>query len=174
LACSPDDYSFVSVDVKQYSVTATIRSKTDNETWTISVVYGPQGDYEKLNFLDEIKQIKSSAETKWVILGDFNLIYRARDKSNGRVNRRLMSSFQWILDELELKELPPLHGRRFTWTSATNNPTQTKIDHEHPHCHLQALASLPHGTQLHSLPQKVQRVQIPGMVAPHTGVHGFS
>jgi endonuclease/exonuclease/phosphatase family metal-dependent hydrolase len=113
------------------------------------MVYGPQGDSDKLNFLQEIKQIKQDGDRKWLLLGDFNLIYRASNKSNGQINRRLMSSFRWILDDLELKELH-LHGCRFTWTSATNNPTLTKIDHvfrtrewelQHPHCHLEALGS---------------------------------
>lgn len=86
---------------------------------------------------------------KWVILGDFNLICRASDKNNDRVNLRLINSFRWVLDELELKELH-LHGRRFTWTSETHNPTQTKIDHvfcarnwelEHPDYYLQAIGT---------------------------------
>jgi hypothetical protein len=60
-----------------------------------------------------------------------------------------MSSFRWMLDELELKELH-LHNRCFTWMSATDKPTQTKIDHvfctnerefHHPHYHLQVLGS---------------------------------
>jgi exonuclease III len=149
LACSTDDYSLANVDIKQHSVTATIETRLDKTTWTITVVYGPQGDTEKLNFLQEIRHTKQTADTQWLILGDFNLIYRTSDKNNGRINRRLMSSFRWILDELELKELH-LHGRRFTWSSMTSNPTLTKIDHvfstrewelKHPHCHLQALGS---------------------------------
>jgi hypothetical protein len=57
--------------------------------------------------------------------------------------------FRKVLDELELKKLH-LHGRKFTWSSGTTVPTQTKIDHIfltkewelfYPHCHLQALAS---------------------------------
>jgi hypothetical protein len=113
------------------------------------VVYDPQGDATKLEFLQEIKQINLRAYSKWLILGDFNLICRASDKNTGWVNRRLMSSFSHILDELELKELH-LQGQRFTWTSATSNPTQTKIDHvfstrewelQHPHYHLQVLGS---------------------------------
>jgi hypothetical protein len=60
-----------------------------------------------------------------------------------------MSSFRWMLDELELKELH-LHDTCFTWMSVTDKPTQTKIDHvfctreqefHHPHYHLQALGS---------------------------------
>lgn len=60
-----------------------------------------------------------------------------------------MNSFRWVLDELELKELH-LHGRHFTWTSETSNPTQTKIDHvfytresemDHPDWYLQAIGT---------------------------------
>jgi hypothetical protein len=39
-----------------------------------------------------------------------------------------MNSFKSALDDLELKELKP-HGRQFTWSSETVNPTFTKIDH---------------------------------------------
>jgi hypothetical protein len=96
-------------------------------------VYGPQRGADKLLFLEEIRQIKQTAN----------------DKNNGRVNRRLMNSFRTILDDLEVKEMH-LHGRRYTWTSGTANPMMTKIDHVfmirewelmHPNCHLQALGT---------------------------------
>jgi hypothetical protein len=60
-----------------------------------------------------------------------------------------MNNFRTILDDLEVKEMH-LHGRRYTWTSGTANPTMTKIDHVfmirewelmHPNCHLQALGT---------------------------------
>jgi hypothetical protein len=62
------------------------------------------------------------------------------------INRRLMNKFWSCLDEIEMKEIH-LHGHRYTWTSSTQNPTQTKIDHVfttkdweflYPDCHLQA------------------------------------
>jgi hypothetical protein len=31
---------------------------------------------------------------KWLVMGDFNLIYREEDKSNNRLNRRLMVKFR--------------------------------------------------------------------------------
>jgi hypothetical protein len=57
-----------------------------------------------------------------------------------------MNRFQSCLDEIEMKEIH-LHDRRYTWTSGTQNPTQTKIGHIfatkdweflYPDCHLQA------------------------------------
>lgn len=149
LAFSQDHYELQNADVRVFSVTAMVRRKTDNSVWTITGVYGPQSDSDKLLFLDEIRSVRQHVMASWVILGDFNLIYRACDKNNARVNHRLMNRFRWILDELELKELH-LHGRQFTWSSETDNPTQTKIDHvfytqeweaEHPHCYLQAIGT---------------------------------
>jgi exonuclease III len=52
LACSQDHYAIINSTLRPHSVTATLQSKTDNERWTITVVYGPQGDTEKLNFLE--------------------------------------------------------------------------------------------------------------------------
>jgi exonuclease III len=94
LACSQDHFTIISSSTNTHSVTATIQRRSDNECWTLTVVYGPQGDTEKLDFLQEIKQTKPSSHKEWMILGDFNLVYKASDKSNGRVNRRLTNEFR--------------------------------------------------------------------------------
>jgi hypothetical protein len=60
--------------------------------------------------------LKQRIQSEWLLIGVFNLIYRAEDKNNSRLNRRLMGKFKSVLDELEVKELP-LHRRRFTWSS---------------------------------------------------------
>jgi hypothetical protein len=93
-------------------------------------VYGPQSEGEKLQSMQELRDIRPTANERWVLLGDFNLIYRMCDKSNGNgnVNRRFLNQFRQVLEELEVKELH-LHGRRFTWTSGSRTPMQTKIDH---------------------------------------------
>lgn len=137
------------VTTRQYYVSATITSRADNSTWSLTGVYGPQEDPAKLQFIAELRSIKQQMLPGWVIMGDFNLIYRSCDKSNERINRSLMNRFKSALDNLELKEIH-LHGRKFTWSSETDNPTFTKIDHvfctrdwelAHQHCYMQALSS---------------------------------
>jgi hypothetical protein len=76
-------------------------------------VYGTQGDLEKKMFIKELKQLKQPAGTKWLLLGDLNLIYKAQDKSNGRLNRGMMLRFRKALDHLGVKEIN-LVGRKFT------------------------------------------------------------
>lgn len=67
-------------------------------------------------------------KSAWLIIGDFNLIYKASDKNNDRLNRRMMQRFRGLIDKIQVKELH-LPGRRFTWAGEGTNPTQTKIDH---------------------------------------------
>ena len=68
--------------------------------------------------------VSNSIPEKWLVIGDFNLILQAQDKSNNNLNRRVMGEFKKAVDDLELKELK-LKGRRFTWSKDT---TQTRID----------------------------------------------
>jgi exonuclease III len=98
-------------------------------TWgvTITVVYGPQGDVAKLQFLQKLRDIHPPRHDRWLILGDFNLIYQAEDKNNSNLNRRLMGSFKAVIDDLGLKEIS-LNGRRFTWSNEQDTPTLTRID----------------------------------------------
>jgi exonuclease III len=91
-------------------------------------VYGPQGDLDKRMFLRELKRIKNLVQTPWLLLGDFNLIYKEHDKNNGRLNRRLMPRFRKVLNQLEVKEVD-LVGKKFTWSNNQDPSTLTRIDH---------------------------------------------
>lgn len=63
-----------------YSVSADVVMHAENKSWTITGVYGPQDNIEKEIFLNEFKDLKTRAKIEWLILGDFNLIYKAEDK----------------------------------------------------------------------------------------------
>jgi hypothetical protein len=113
------------------ALTVNLQMLNDAMEWHLTGVYGPQAETNKLLFLEELKHIKQSIPGKWLIAGDFNMIYRAQYKNNTRVNRRIMGKFKSTIDELQLRELP-LHGRKYTWTS--EQPTQaeatmSRIDH---------------------------------------------
>ena len=99
------------------SISATITMLNEHTSWTITGVYGPQGEQDKLAFIEELRTLKTVARSEWLLLGDFNLITKAADKSNANINRRLVGKFRGALDFLQLKELH-LGGRRFTWSNA--------------------------------------------------------
>jgi hypothetical protein len=83
----------------------------DATEWTLTNVYRPQLEADKIAFLEKLNSIQQGIQGIQSE-GDFNLIYKTKDKSNSRLNRRLMGRFKAVLDELELRELP-LHGRKF-------------------------------------------------------------
>jgi exonuclease III len=68
-----------------YSISVRIRSRLVDEVWDLTGVYGPQHDNEKTVFLSELRSIQIMMKPEWVLLGDFNMIRRAREKQ--RVNQ---------------------------------------------------------------------------------------
>lgn len=91
------------------------------------VVYGPHEDTHKLDFLQEMHNIRCSIADPGIILVDFNLILQAQNKNNNRLNMHLTGTFRRVLDDLELKEIH-LNDQAFTWSSAREIPTLEHID----------------------------------------------
>jgi hypothetical protein len=122
------------------------------DPWWLTTVYGPQDEQEKVAFLEELRQLCTGRVGPWLLCGDFNLIYKAMDKSCGRLNRRLMGKMRRFLQDLELLELH-LQGRLYTWSNWSNeqvHPTLVLIDRvfgcadwcdRFPHHRLHALSS---------------------------------
>ena len=125
LAVDEDFYRLECTELGIHSVTALIRAASGHVQWHITVVYGPQEDNDKLMFLAELRWMKQVVSDNWLLIGDFNLILHAADKSNTNLNRRLMGAFRDVVQDLDLIELN-LRGRKFTWS---NDRTQTRIDH---------------------------------------------
>ena len=96
------------------TISATITMLAENKTWSITGVYGPQTDSDKILFMQEIKDLRQQVLPVWLLLGDFNLIYRAEHKNNSRINVPMLNNFKNTIDNLELAPID-LHGRKFTW-----------------------------------------------------------
>jgi hypothetical protein len=124
------------VQCRNYSLTMEIKIRMNNSAFQLTIVYGPTDDSEKEAFLAQLPSSKPSASSSWIVLGDFNLIYEARDKNHLNLNRRLMGRFSHVLDSCELFEFAlqnrNLHGAMiyktppwFVWTvySAIRNGT---------------------------------------------------
>lgn len=109
------------------TISATLFDIKRQTSWMVTGVYGPQGDLEKKMFLRELRHLKRIATSRWLLIGDFNLIYKVEDKNNGRLNRRLVLHFRRTLNHLQVKEIP-LAGRRFTWSNNQQEPTLSRID----------------------------------------------
>ena len=109
--------------VDNHSVSVQFSSR-NNHPWWFTCVYGPQGTEQKIEFLQELRDIRQACLGPWTIARDYNLIYREEDKSNDNFNRAMMGRFRRLINDLGLKEIP-LHGHKFTWT---NNHVLVKLD----------------------------------------------
>ena len=132
------------------TVTAKLTMLAENKEWSISGVYGPQNDADKILFLQEILDLRQHMLPTWLLLGDFNLILNAQEKNNNRLNLQMINRFRATIDNLELARIE-LRGKKYTWCNDQQSPTMTRIDHIFasidwldlfPRMELQALASL--------------------------------
>lgn len=123
------DATILTVDLVQLDtnfMTGRVHNK-DGSLWWITVVYAPQGDELKSQFLSDLYARRAVCPGPWMVLGDFNMILRASEKSNTNINRTMMGKFRRFVDDHELKEIY-MHGRTYTWSNERNAPTFTKID----------------------------------------------
>lgn len=86
------------------------------DPWWLTNVYGPTDHAAKDDFLQELRDVHLTFQGPWAVCGDFNMIYQAADKNNGRLHDGLMRRFRGLLDDLRLDELH-LSGRLYTWSS---------------------------------------------------------
>lgn len=115
------------VHIGQFSVSATVVMKHNACSFQLTTVYGPLRCIEKPSFLQHLCAKKPADKMRWLILGDFNLIYRARDKNNRNLNQRLMRHFKG-LNFYRLKEMH-LQNRKFTWSNARCRPMLVRLNH---------------------------------------------
>lgn len=111
IAVSDRHFSLISTMMTDNTITVTVKMLDEGAERSLTSVYAPQWEQEKGQFIEELKGLKTKVNSKWLITGDFNLIYKAEAKNNARLNRRLMGKFRQAIDQLEIKELP-LHGRK--------------------------------------------------------------
>jgi hypothetical protein len=80
-----------------------MRHITTNLEWSLTMVYGPTRAEENDDFLQELADLQCMCMGLRLLIGDFNVIYRAEDKNNARLNQRCMGQFQQFLNKVTLK-----------------------------------------------------------------------
>lgn len=65
---------------REHTITVNIKSTLSSINWWMTVVYGPQGDNAKMQFLQEIKNLRDVVQRRWIVIGDFNMILNQQDE----------------------------------------------------------------------------------------------
>jgi hypothetical protein len=111
----------------QFCLSLEVHLRWDQSSFWLTIVYGHVEDTDKEGFLAKIITIKPNGTALWIIMGDFNMIYKACDKNNLNLNRRLMGQFRQTLDGYELIEFT-LQNWRYTWSNERAEPTLIGLD----------------------------------------------
>ncbi|XP_073355599.1 uncharacterized protein [Aegilops tauschii subsp. strangulata] len=113
--------------IGQFSITAKVSIIGAQDYFWLTTVYGPAYEIRNDDFLAEITRVAPHPGEAWLINGDFNIIYEARDKNNSNINRRIIGKFRAAIDAGGLREIK-CKNRRFTWSNERRNPTLVSID----------------------------------------------
>ncbi|KAD4178377.1 hypothetical protein E3N88_26968 [Mikania micrantha] len=89
-------------------------------------VYAPQGDIDKRHLWMDLLCILNTNEGCWVLMGDFNAIRQASDRSSGAPIDRAAMEFNEFILEAGLSEIN-MCGGRFTWMK-DDGSSSSKID----------------------------------------------
>jgi exonuclease III len=92
VACHSMSWIMTNTSTTSFTVSAKFRAAIGGQEWWLTIVYGPCTDEGKLAFLAELCELVALLSKPWLLCSDFNMVYKAEDKSNGHVNKRLMGA----------------------------------------------------------------------------------
>jgi exonuclease III len=101
--------------------------KLTEEHWISTNIYAPCSTEDKAIFLDWFKNIEMMDDSKWLIVGDFNLIRSPANRNKPGGNLSEMFAFNKAISKLSLVEIP-LKGCRYTWTNKQQDPLLERLD----------------------------------------------
>jgi hypothetical protein len=78
-------------------------------------------------FLEWFKNNEMPDETKWLVVGDFNLIRTPQNRNKPRGSISKMFAFNEAISSLSLVEIP-LKGCKYTWTNKQQDPVLERLD----------------------------------------------
>jgi hypothetical protein len=87
------------------SLSATIKIINSDVSYKLTTVYGPTRGNLKDAFFAELVATKPCPGTRWLVIGDFNQIYHARDKNRSNANHSRIVRFHSALGNCVLKEI---------------------------------------------------------------------
>ncbi|XP_078169794.1 uncharacterized protein LOC144564134 [Carex rostrata] len=116
-----------STSIRTYSLSMLFKNIEDSSTFLYTGVYGPSTRANRSAFFEELKSIKPTNNTPWILSGDFNVTMRQEERSNPNSDWRGTLTFARLASDLDLLNIT-LQGRRFTWSNERDNPSMAQLD----------------------------------------------
>lgn len=110
-----------------FSLTVVLKRNVDGRSFTIYNIYGPTAANLKPTFFQELRSINVHSVGEWTVLGDFNVLLSADNKTGPTTSISDILKFREVVHELGLVDLPILN-KSFTWTNGRCAPTLERLD----------------------------------------------
>nr|CAD1817044.1 unnamed protein product [Ananas comosus var. bracteatus] len=110
-----------------FSLTVVLKRNVDGRSFTIYNIYGSTAANLKPTFFQELRSINVHSVGEWTVLGDFNVLLSANDKTGPTTSISDILKFREVVHELGLVDLPILN-KSFTWTNGRCAPTLERLD----------------------------------------------
>jgi exonuclease III len=91
----------------EFCASITVKNCFDKFVWRLIVVYGSPYEEGKLRFIQELESLLDNWDGPTVMGGDFNLVSKCKEKSNGVVNVKWVDLFKDWINTFGLIELKP-------------------------------------------------------------------
>jgi hypothetical protein len=104
-----------------------LTSSISNASWVLTNVYASCTPDGKWRFLNWFHNIGMSEEIGWLVVGDFNLLRKSKDRNKPTGNISEMLEFNAAISNQRLEELQ-LHGTKYTWTNKQLSPLLEHLD----------------------------------------------
>lgn len=115
------------ITIRRFSISALVTLQDSSVSFLATAVYGPTRDVLKQLFLRELRHCAPDEGMQWLLLGDFNLIYRARDKNELEFKSQSYAPVSSNYNFCKLNEVH-LQNRKYTWSNERRRPTMCKLD----------------------------------------------
>lgn len=110
-----------------YAVTMDFFSMHDNTRWVLTCIYAPCTNENRAPFFNWFRHMHIPAGSDWIILGDFNLIRKNKDRNMPGGDLTNIFNFNAAISQLGITEIV-LEGRKFTWSTMRPSPLLEKLD----------------------------------------------
>jgi hypothetical protein len=97
------------------------------EQWFLTNIYAPCTAEGKLALLSWFRDVEIQDDSKWLIVGDFNLLISQENRNKPGGNISEMLAFNEAISRVGLVEIP-LKGCKYTWTNKQQDPLLERLD----------------------------------------------
>ena len=105
-------FSRAKIFQNNYAISVQFSSLHNNDSWILTFIYGPCDPEGKVDFLDWLGNVQMPDEEDWMLVGDFNLLRKPKDRNRHGGNTNEMLLFNEVISALGIEEIS-LHRKKY-------------------------------------------------------------